>query len=153
VFAAGFGLAKVTGGVAQFLVVRRYDAHHKIMKHKITVSGVVCLLLCVCGCSKQVDESRLFGTWQFDAEHSIMSLAANHSFTLKSDDGSSTLGGVWRLEGGRLITSGQVYTNGSMVIRAAKDNDTRVTELADTRMILQNWGGSVSTLTRVEVGH
>ena len=123
------------------------------MKHKIAVSTIASLLLCILGCGKQVDESRLFGTWQFDAEHSIMSLATNHTFTLKPGDGSSTLGGEWRLEADRLITSGQIYTNGSMVIRAAKNNDTKITEFTDSRMVLQNWGGPASTLTRVAADH
>ena len=82
-----------------------------------------------------------------------MLLATNHTFTLKPEDGNSTLGGNWRLEGSRLITSGQIYTNGSMVIRAAKNNDTKITELTETRMVLQNWGGLVSTLTRIVTDH
>jgi len=82
-----------------------------------------------------------------------MSLATNHTFTLKPEDGSSTLGGDWRLDGSRLITTGQVYTNGSMVIRAAKNNDTKITELTESRMVLQNWGGPVSSLTKVVPSH
>ena len=132
---------------------RHQISHHKCMKHKIAVSTIACFLLCILGCGKQVDESRLFGTWQFDAEHSIMLLATNHTFTLKPDDGSSTLGGDWRLEGNRLITSGQTYTNGSMVMRAAKNNDTKITELTDSRMVLKNWGGPTATLTRVASDH
>jgi hypothetical protein len=77
-----------------------------------------------------------------------MFLAANHTFTLKPENGSSTLSGDWRLEGSRLITSGRIYMNGSMVIRAAKNNDTRITELTDSRMVLQNLDGPVTTLTR-----
>lgn len=123
------------------------------MKHKLAVITIPGLLLCLVGCGKPIQESNLIGLWQFDAEHSIMLLATNHTFTLKPEDGNSTLGGNWRLEGSRLITSGQIYTNGSMVIRAAKNNDTKITELTETRMVLQNWGGLVSTLTRIVTDH
>ena len=132
---------------------RAHAPRTQTMKHIIPVITISGLLLCLVGCSKPIAESSLIGTWQFDTEHSIMLLATNHTFTLKLEDGSSTLGGDWRLEGSRLITTGQIYTNGSMVIRAAKNNDTKITELTDSRMVLQNWGGPVSSLTRVVPSH
>jgi len=82
-----------------------------------------------------------------------MLLAANHTFTLQPDAGATTLGGNWRLEGSRLITSGQIYTNGSTVILAAKNNDTDITELTESRMVLQNWGGPVASLTKIVPGN
>jgi hypothetical protein len=123
------------------------------MKNKIEVITISGLLLCLIGCSKPIEESSVIGTWQFDAEHSVMLLATNHTFLLKAEDGSSTFGGNWRLEGSRLITIGQAYTNGSVVIRAAKNNDTKITELTESRMVLQNWAGSVSSLTKVVPSH
>ena len=122
------------------------------MKHIIPVINISGLLLCIVGCSKPVEESSLIGTWQFDAQHSIMVLDASHAYTLKGDDGRSILG-EWRLEGHRLITVGQTWTNQSAAIRVSVTNDTQITELTDSRMVLKNWGGPVSSLTRIVTSH
>jgi hypothetical protein len=117
------------------------------MKHKITISGVACLLLCVFGCSKPVSASRIAGEWQFDGQQTVMLLATNHAYTLKASDGRTTLG-QWSLDGDRLIIVGQTWTNASVAIPVTVTNDTKITELSDSRMVLQNLGGPVSSLTR-----
>jgi hypothetical protein len=122
------------------------------MKHKIAVSAIACLLLCIPGFGRPINESRLLGAWQFDVLRTTMTLDTNHTYTLKADDGRTTLG-EWKLQGNRLITIGQTWTNASGAIRVALTNDTRITELTDSRMILQNWGGEASTLTRIVANH
>ena len=122
------------------------------MKHKIAVSAIACLLLCIPGCGRPINESRLLGAWQFDVQRTTMTLDTNHTYTLKADDGRTTLG-EWKLQGNRLITIGQTWTNASGAMRVTLTNDTRITELTDSRMILQNWGGEASTLTRVVANH
>jgi len=121
--------------------------HHKYMKHKITITSIACLLLCVFGCSKPVSASRITGKWQFDGQQTVMLLDTNHAYTLKASDGRTTLG-QWSLEGDRLIIVGQTWTNASVAIPVTLTNDTRITELTDSRMVLQNLGGPVSSLTR-----
>ena len=121
-------------------------------KHKFAVSAFVGLLLCLSGCGKPIAESRLLGAWQFDVRRTIMVLETNHTYTLKADDGRTTIGD-WRLQGRRLITIGHLWTNKSTAIPVALTNDTRITELSDSRMVLQNWGGPVSSLTRVVTNH
>ena len=53
------------------------------MKKIISFITLPVLLLCLVGCGEHIKESSLIGTWQFDAEHSVMLLAANHTFTLQ----------------------------------------------------------------------
>jgi len=122
------------------------------MKHKFAVISISGLLLCLVGCGKPIAESSLLGTWRFDVQHTVMVLDASHAYTLKADDGRTTLG-EWRLEGHRLITVGQTWTNQSAAFRISVTNDTKITELTDSRMVLQNWGGPVSSLTRIVASH
>ena len=103
------------------------------MKHELAVATISCLLLCLVGCAKHIKESSLIGSWQFDANHSIMVLDANHAYTLKGDDSRTTLG-EWRLDGHRFITVGQTWTNQSAAIRVSVTNDTRITELILVRV-------------------
>lgn len=131
---------------------REHATRTQTMKHQFTVFTISSLLLCLAGCGKPVEESSLVGAWQFDVQHTIMVLDASHAYTLKADDGRTTLG-EWRLEGHRLITVGQMWTNQSTAIRLSDTNDTRITELTDSRMVLQNWGGPVSRLTKVVPAH
>ena len=124
------------------------------MKPKIQVLGIAGLLLFLVGCGQPIKESRLIGAWQFDVEHSIMVLDTNHTFTLRSEKGdASGLIGDWHLQGGRLIIVGHTWTDGSNALRTFKTNDTTIAELSDTRMVLQNWGGPVSSLTKVVSSH
>ena len=122
------------------------------MNHKFAVGTVVGLLFCILGCGKPIEESSLLGTWQFDVQRAIMVLDTNHTYTLKADDGRATLG-EWKLQGHRLITIGQSWTNESAAMRVSVTNDTRIIELTDSRLVLQNWGGPVSSLTRVVANH
>ena len=95
-----------------------------------------------------ITESSLIGDWQFDVHRTIMVLNPSHVYRLRADDGRTTFG-EWRLEGSRLITIGQAWMNGANAIKVAVTNDTQIKELTDSRMVLQNWGGPATTLTRV----
>jgi hypothetical protein len=122
------------------------------MKPQLAVIPISALLLCLAGCGRPIEEGRLLGTWEFDVQQTRMVLDANHAYTLKADDGRTTLG-QWRLVGSRLITIGQTWTNQSGAMQVSVTNDTKITELSDTRMVLQNWGGPIATLTRVVSSH
>jgi len=82
------------------------------MKHIIPVITISGLLLCLVGCSKPIEGEQPYRFLAVRCGALYYVLATNHTFTLKPEDGSSTLGGDWRLEGSRLITIGQFYTNG-----------------------------------------
>ena len=97
---------------------------------------------------QQITENRLLGEWQFDARRTIMVLDSSHVYRLKAEDGRTTFG-EWKLAGNRLITIGQAWVSGAVAIKTAVTNDTRIKELTDSRMVLQNWGGPATTLTRV----
>ncbi|HZL43165.1 MAG TPA: hypothetical protein VFD66_07770 [Verrucomicrobiae bacterium] len=120
------------------------------MKKGIAVSVLLSALVCICGCGKPIDESRLIGAWQFNAQRTIMVLETNHAYTLKgeNDNGPATLG-EWRLQGHRLITIGQIAKVSSGSIRIHQTNDSRIKELTESRMVLKNWGGPTYALTRV----
>jgi len=122
------------------------------MKDKIADITIAGLLLCLVGCGKPVEEGRLVGSWKFDAQQTTMALETNHTYALKAGDGRTTLG-QWKLEGNRLITIGQTWTNQSGAIQVSVTNDTKIAELSETRMVLQNWGGPISSLTRVVSNH
>ena len=117
------------------------------MKHKITVVTIASILLGILGCSKPIAGSRITGRWQFDGQQTVMLLYTNHAYTLKASDGRTTLG-QWSLQGDQLTIVGQTWTNGSPATPVTVTNDTKITELTDSRMVLQNVGGPVSTLTR-----
>ena len=97
---------------------------------------------------ERITESQLLGEWQYDVRRTIMVLDSSHVYRLKADDGRTTFG-EWKLEGNRLITIGQAWLNGPTAIKLAVTNDTAIKELSDSRMVLQNWGGPATTLTRV----
>jgi hypothetical protein len=82
-----------------------------------------------------------------------MVLNTNHTYSLKADDGRTTLG-QWSLQGNRLITTRESWTDASGAVTAIMPpmiNDTKVAKLTDSKMILQNWGGPASSLTRTNV--
>ena len=95
-----------------------------------------------------ISERNLVGEWRYDLRRTIMVLDVSHVYRLKSDD-SPTIFGEWKLEGNRLITIGQVWMSGATATKVAVTNDTRIKELSDSRMVLQNWGGPGTTLTRI----
>ena len=128
----------------------------QISFHRFSRFAVVLLFLCIQGCGKSADESKLIGSWQFTIQKSILVLGGDHKCELRGAADKPVLIGTWHVRDNRLIIVYNSAADTSGVVRVAgfaMTNDTRIAELSDSLMVLHNWGGPSNRLVRIEVSH
>ena len=119
------------------------------MRNKNAVSALVGLLLCIAGCGKPIDESRLVGAWMYPYG-AVLTLATNHTYSRKEPDGRTELG-QWYVRGHYLMhVWTNTYTYASRTGYLVVTNGYTIAELTDSRLVLKNGlGDPGATLTRI----
>src|SRR5215471_13636474 len=105
------------------------------MRNKSAVGALVGLLLCIAGCGKPIDESRLVGAWLFPYG-AVLTLATDHTYSRKEPDGRTELG-QWYIHGDHLMKVWKdTYTYASRAGYLVVTNGWSIAELTDLRMVL-----------------
>jgi len=120
------------------------------MSNKTAVSALVGLLLCLSGCSKPIDESRLVGEWKYPFRDAVLTLATNHGYREQEEDGRTKLG-QWYVRGHYLMwVWTNTYTYASRSGYLVVTNGVSIAELTDSHLVLKGGLGEPAyTLTRI----